>query len=497
MPPLPLYDYQLDILDEIKTELRQQKSLMVAAPTGSGKTVVLSEIVNQAIKAGRNPALLVHRQELVKQSERAIYRQAEVEPGVVWQSRKEWGQPVTILAQDTLSTLEIPPGIHFDLLIIDEAHHAIAPGWQETINRLRPRFLLGFSATPFRQDREPLSPRPFAKVIRPITPQQLIERGLLGPAIIESPIITGPDGLIQPISQANNLPGIYRRSVDYALAQGRTRIVLYVSQTKSHTPSAIMKQTCELLNSTGVNAGVIGQDTSSSRRDETINRFTTAPGAAVLLNYMALTEGTDLPAVDCVIIGRHTESESTIIQMIGRGLRKYDGKRDCLVLDYTGRADMTDIIHYWRLDRPKEETEKRKHERQKGLDKAALAELATSFPRELSAIDQQRARYPWFRPYPNRPLLALELWQRDTAQRQKNRQEHRQEQGDKHGQERGDSSNPPEYRYLTVEPDRRGARSTRAVTSSPPSRPRPSSPSGLPTCSTARKPSSRNLPSTA
>ena len=111
---------------------------------------------------------------------------------------------------------------------------------------------------------------------------------------------------------------------------------------------------------------------------------------------MALTEGTDLPHVDCVIIGRHTDSESSIIQMIGRGLRPYEQKEDCLVLQYTRRTDMGDIIHYWRLDGPvQEEEERAKRERAKNNTPADLRELATRFPRQISMLDDTRIQYPW------------------------------------------------------------------------------------------------------
>ena len=78
---------------------------------------------------------------------------------------------------------------------------------------------------------------------------------------------------------------------------------------------------------------------------------------AVLISYMTLTEGFDSTSVDCVILGRQSRSESTLIQMIGRGLRSHPGKTDCLVIDFTGRADVYDIINYWRLDGDKPDSE--------------------------------------------------------------------------------------------------------------------------------------------
>ena len=396
--------------------------------TVTHNTVCIAEISAMALRRNRRVGVLVHRQELVAQSEEKIIRQCGQPPGIVWRGRREWDQPVVIMAQDTLAGLEIPPELKFDILMIDEAHHAVAPGWVRTVERLNPRYLIGFSATPFRQDKEPLCPHPFAEVIRPITPMELIERKLLCPAVIESPVVYDRQGNPQTINQAMNPEEIYAQAVRYAIAQGRIRILLYVSQTRKSTPAQVIRKTTRLLQESGINAGAIYQDLPAKARTGMLARFQNAASASALLNYMALTEGTDLPNVDCVVVGRHTESESTIIQMIGRGLRTHEGKEDCLVLDYTGRPDMNEIIHYWRIDTPEEEKEKTKRERAKSNTPVELEQLATSFPQEISMLDETRINYPWFRPFEDRPIMALPLW----------------------------SSRDEAGRYITVEPLRKG-----------------------------------------
>ena len=411
---LPLRDYQERIVDGALDALREGGSLLVAAPTGSGKTVCIADICRREIELGNRVGLLVHRQELITQSEQKIRDQSGRDPGVVWQGRREWDRPAVIMAQDTIAGMEMPALARFDLLMIDEAHHAVAPGWLRTVDRLRPRRLLGFSATPFRQDREPLSPRPFAQVIRPVTPMELIGRKLLCPAVIESPVIYDRTGSPQPINQASNPEQIYHQAVRYALAQGRSRILLYVSQTRTLSPMEVIGKTVRTLRNAGINTGGIYQNVSPQRRRNALSAFQDSASASVLVNYMALTEGTDLPNVDCVIVGRHTASESTIIQMIGRGLRPHGEKENCLVLDYTGRPDMSDIIHYWRLDQPEPEEEKAKRERPKSNTAVELEALATKFPRQINMMDDTRVQYPWFRPFIDRPLLALPVWNKEN-----------------------------------------------------------------------------------
>lgn len=411
-PPRSLYPFQEAIIDEIQENLKKVTSLLTTAPTGTGKTVILAEIIARALKKGNTVDLLVHREELVTQSENTITIQTGQPPGVVWQTRKEWNRPVTVIAQDTVANLEIPKSHRPKILMVDEAHHTVAITWLSTIDRLNPRYLLGFTATPFRQDKEPLSPKPFEKVIRPVTPKELIEtHKALCPALIESPVLHDEDGYPQPISQARNLEYIYLQTIKYAIAQNRSRILLYVSHNNDNSPLQVMDKTTQVLRDNGIPADSISQKTSTAQRQAAFARFKSTPGPAVLLNYITLTEGTDLPHVDCIIIGRRTSSESTIIQMIGRGLRLHPNKLDCLVIAYTDRPDMDGIIHYWRLDEPPdEEPESKGKRKQNKANQLELMNLASKFANELSPLDRTKVQYPWFEPFQNRPLLALPLW---------------------------------------------------------------------------------------
>ena len=411
----PLWEHQTRIIEQSSEIFKQHNSLLVTAPTGSGKTVTFSEIIARALRKGLRAAVLVHRQELVKQSENAILLRSGVAPGVIWQGRREWDSPVTIMAQDTVINLDLARFRDIDILVIDEAHHAVAPTWLNTVRRINPRYLLGFSATPFRQDKEPLVPEPFATVIRPITPKELIDRGILCPVVIESPIIHDQNGTPQPINKASNIENIYHQAIRYAIGNGRSKILLYVSQTQEHSPLQVIDNTLKLLRRVGITADAVYKNMTPSRRTAAVNRFMNAGSASVLINYMAMTEGTDLPYVDCIIIGRSTQSESTIIQMIGRGFRLHPAKIDCLVIEYTDRPDMDDIIHYWRLDEPAEDGASSARNRKNNHTLPELTKLATKFPRRLSTLDAARIQYPWFKPFKSRPLMALPLWSEEDG----------------------------------------------------------------------------------
>ena len=187
-PPGPkeLRDYQELLITELDDALEKQDSVLVTAPTGAGKTVTFAEKIRRLRQDGQTVAVIAHRQELIEQAEKTIAAQTGERPGVVWQDRREWGRPITIIAHGALLTNDPPVGYRPDVVIADEAHHVTAPGWQQAIDKLKPRKLIGFTATPFRTDEQPLTPEPFARVIRPVTPPQLIEKGVLVPPKVES-----------------------------------------------------------------------------------------------------------------------------------------------------------------------------------------------------------------------------------------------------------------------------------------------------------------------
>ena len=407
-------DYQLRTLDAVRNVLAEFPSVLATAPTGAGKTVMFSEIIRRARLRDLRCDIVVHREELLVQAARTVRAQTNLTPGIVWRSYQQWDRPVRVIAHGSLLNREQLPteARRPDILVLDEAHHASAPSWRHGINVLQPRWLIGFTATPFRTDKEPLVPEPFAKVVHTITPQELIDAGKLVPPVIESPAVSDALGEPQPIGRAANLPNIYLQAVRYAIAQGRSKIILFVSGTASATPSQIGNQTQELLRQQGIPAGLIHEKSSSRQRKAACQAFEKHPTAA-LINYMTLTEGFDSTSVDCVILGRSTKSEATIIQMIGRGLRLHPGKSDCLVIDFTGRADIHSIIHYWRLDGPAQREHAPRERAQPEATEQQLDTLHTAFPQMVSAMGDTNADYPWFQPYEDRRIKALCLWDPD------------------------------------------------------------------------------------
>ena len=408
---MPLRDYQEQTLQKAQEAFRESHSVLITAPTGAGKTVMFSEAIRRALQKGALSDILVHREELLIQSRDTVAAMTGVTPGIVWRDRKEWDAPVRVLAHGTVLRADgLPPDVRRpDILFVDEAHHATAPGWKAVIEQLNPRWLVGFTATPFRQDKTPLTPDPFEHIIQSVTPGELIEMGLLVPPVVVSPGVSDPKGEPQSIGKACNLPQIYLQAVRHALQDGRSKIILYVSATPSMSPTEVGHATRSLLHNAGIPTGLIHEKMSSQEREAARRAFQLRP-TAVLCNFMTLTEGFDSPAVDCVILGRATGSESTLIQMIGRGLRLHENKQDCLVIDFTGRTDVHDVINYWRLDGPKGESDRDKRTRSNEVTEQDLNDLETAFPRVISGLAETTADYPWLQPFPGRRCRMLRLW---------------------------------------------------------------------------------------
>ena len=379
--------------------------------TVTHNTVMFSHICEKIQLQNRTAIVMVHRQELVKQAVKTLQKQAGIDPGVFWKKRREFDRNITVVAHGAITADGaewLGPRPH--LLIIDEAHHTKAEGWMKAIRRLNPRYLLGFTATPFRFDKNPLTPEPFAQVRRSITPKELIERGILVPPVIITPVITDAGGNPVPINRAANPAETYLRAVRYGLSQGRRKFIIYVSSSGRTRPRDNARRTVDLIaKELGIPVDNIDDNMSERARETAVARYQNANEAA-LVNYATLTEGVDIPETDCLVIGRATRSESSIIQMLGRGIRGYPGKPDCLVIDYTGRNDLHQMVNYYRTDEEERERRERK-EREKSEPKPAeLLQVSSSFPAEVSRMLGWRVRLPWFKPWPEEPLTALCLW---------------------------------------------------------------------------------------
>ena len=359
--------YQKDLLQQAEKALAAPKArVMLQLPTGGGKTRIAAELLGGWIRGGGKAAWLTHRRELSDQTRTVLN-----ESGIHATNTLEWecydlapsksGGVVLLMAQ-TVSRRNHFEGVWDDygpedLLVVDEAHHATAPGWERAISQW-PGPAIGLTATPWRLEKNLGFKHLFDHLLPGPKISELQSKGYLAYAQV---LQLDDDELI--------LGGIPRRNGEYcedeierlnetrhvwtggALeywqkhAEGRQTIVYAVSKRHAENLTAVFEDA-------GVPAAEILGDTPKDIRDSHIRQFSDGR-LQVLVNVVVATEGFDLPEASCVVLARPTMSLALYLQMVGRGLRPKKDGGDCMILDLAGnvrRHDFPNKEHCWALD---------------------------------------------------------------------------------------------------------------------------------------------------
>jgi superfamily II DNA or RNA helicase len=344
--PLALRPYQREaIAAVIAARKGGSRRLLVCLPTGAGKTVIFSQLARLAKKS---VLVLAHREELLSQAREKIERAMEgsavvaIEQG---QSRAPADAKVLVcsirsLHQERLE--QVLAGRDIGLVIYDECHHAAAEDNLRVLRRLGAfdagwtGTLLGFTATTSRGDGKGLD-SVFDQIVYTKTLPELIDAGYLvklrGYRIATSADLTSlsRDGLDLNDDELEEAVDIEERNALVArsiqeLARDRRTIAFCV--TVNHA-----RNLCKALNSLGVPTGIVYGAMPADARRKALSDFREGRTQA-LTNVGVLTEGFDDPGVSCIAMARPTRSEGLYAQCVGRGTRLFEGKTDCLILDF-------------------------------------------------------------------------------------------------------------------------------------------------------------------
>jgi superfamily II DNA or RNA helicase len=343
---------QKELVQKSVAALEEHGNTLAVAPTGAGKTIMLSAIIGEIYrKKPVTACVLAHRDELTEQNESKFQR---VNPGIstaVFNATiKSWAGNVTFAMVQTLCrerNLDAMPPL--DMLVIDEAHHARADSYVPVIERakeLNPHLrLLGMTATPNRGDKKGLRPI-FSNVADQITVKELIASGHLVP----------PRTFVMDVGVNDQLGKVRKTALDFDMNEVAAimntspineAVVAHWKEKAGDRKTVVFCSTVQhafdvasSFNAAGVNAVCVHGGMSEHERADTIGLFTHGH-AQVIVNVAVLTEGWDYPPTSCVILLRPSSFKSTMIQMVGRGLRTVDPiehpdivKRDCIVLDF-------------------------------------------------------------------------------------------------------------------------------------------------------------------
>lgn len=346
---IELRDYQVQAIDEGRSFIRAgTRRIVFVAPCGAGKTVIAAGIVAGAQRRNKSILFIAHRRELVAQTS-AKLDAIDCEHGIILAGNKRSNNlPVQVASVQTLIRRECP--FVPDILIIDECHHARAATWAGIIAKYPQAVLIGLTATPVRTDGKGLGNLFDAMVSCPQI-GSLIDRGfLVKPRCWTQsiPSLTqvgkaGGDYKLDELAEKMNKSILIGNLVRHyeKLAAGRRTIIFAVNIDHS-------KAICEQFRAAGHAIEHLDGTTPNDERAAILARLASGETQFVS-NCAVLTEGTDIPVVSCVIIARPTMSIGLYLQMAGRALRIYPGKKDCIILDHAGCA-----IRHGLVDDPRE-----------------------------------------------------------------------------------------------------------------------------------------------
>jgi superfamily II DNA or RNA helicase len=325
---------------------------LIVLPTASGKTFVMAAI----IKHYKLKVLVVaHREELLQQAEdkiRLYWPEADI--GICKAKRKEYDHQIVIGSTQTCSRPRCLKQLKkkgFDILMIDETHHAPASTYQRIIKELgfsegTKKLLIGVTATPMRSDKKQLGDF-FDKIVYSKTAGELIQAGHLAP-------ISG-----RRILTSFNLNKVHTRCGDFAVNElasvvnTKDRNKFIVDKFKEHCSArkAIVfcadvkhcQDAAQAFNAQGIIAEPVWGAMDKDQRKRVLKGFSKS-NIQVVTSCGVLTEGFDEPSIQAIVMARPTKSKGLYIQMCGRGLRKHPGKDDCLVLDFTDEYNNLNTI---------------------------------------------------------------------------------------------------------------------------------------------------------
>lgn len=337
-----LRPYQEQGVSEIRLQYMQgRKSVLFVLPTGGGKTVCFCYIAEQAAKKGNRICILVHRDELVDQTSRSL-RDIGVNHGLIAaRYSMDLSHSVQVASVWTLARRlhRIPPDF-FQLIIVDEAHHAVAGSWANVIAHYRNARVLGVTATPERLDGKGLAGHFDDLILGPDT-AWLTANGFLAPARVFAP----PSRV--DTSKLRTRMGDFRMDdAEEMLGQGGVMGDAVTHYARHIFPGTAIAFCCsvahaeavaEAFQRKGYRARSIDGTMDKAERRRLIQALGTGE-VQVLTSCMIISEGTDVPSVTGAILLRPTQSVSLYLQMVGRCLRPAPGKTHAIINDHVGNS---------------------------------------------------------------------------------------------------------------------------------------------------------------
>ena len=342
MKKIKLFDYQENMKERIEKALRLHRSVMAQMPTGTGKTYLLTAVIDSFVS--NNPMekvwIVAHRRELVSQIDetvRKFHSYSASNTSSLLSSVKAMSIQWLMRHYDEI---EEEPG----MIVIDEAHHALAKTYKEMWERFPKAKFLGLTATPCRLNGKGFTDL-FDVLVQSWSVPEFISKGRLATydfvsiksngvtqRLIDSLQKRGADGDYQNkemdmlLNKKPSIEKLYRSLEEY----GKDRKGIVYAINISHA-----QKITKLYQEHGVKAIAIDSKTPATERQQDIEAFKKGD-IQVLVNVDIFSEGFDCPDIEFVQLARPTLSLAKYLQMVGRGLRVARGKKSCVMIDNVG-----------------------------------------------------------------------------------------------------------------------------------------------------------------
>lgn len=343
-----------------------QRAALVVLPTGCGKTFTALTMCAATIQNGGRVLWLGHRTELVEQpvaTWEAVPELADAgSAGVVQGSKNDCAADLVCASVQTLAGGDrlaqyLEHGLP-TVVVVDEAHHSTAGQWRTVLERLddyakgrevRAPWWLGLTATPERADGASLAELWGQEPAHVYTYTEAIEDGYLCPPSFLLARLEMDDETRELLARASEdgdeaemarlllKAGVVEHTVTEMEALRGRHVMVFTADVEQ------AKQTARGLREQGWTAAVVSGATPSAKRRAILRGFKRGE-IDVLCNCAVLTEGTDLPVCDAIVAARPFASKPLWVQSVGRGLRLYPGKSNCLVLDLVGASQEHSLV---------------------------------------------------------------------------------------------------------------------------------------------------------
>lgn len=346
---MKLRDYQRRTVDGAIASVIAGRNVVVVSPTGSGKTVMGAAVVAKC--AGR-VLWLAHRKELLSQAAKTLTKAGVKSVAILSGDEKPTGDWRVLVASVDSMRGDVPLA---NLVVVDEAHRTLATGYRRITDALPGVPVVGLTATPWRLDGKGLRDVYAEMIVATTQAEMFALKHAIEPKVYGIPKQRAEDIVAGVATQAGDyaVGDLSRAMVTLVgdvvaererLAEGKTTIVFAVDRKHA---SAL----ADRFGERGITTAYLDGSTPKDERAAIIAGLGDG-SIEVVVNVDVLSEGTDIPEVQCISFARPTKSRTRWLQGCGRAARPYGGE-PAIILDHAGncyRHDLPQTDHVWTLD---------------------------------------------------------------------------------------------------------------------------------------------------